>query len=98
MGFIEDSHKSLKATKWIGMSYLLSFVSGWLTRQMVEGKIKPEDKAALFILLATVLTLMIVLGTVGMRRWRNGELSMWERRLMYFSLSMYPLLLILGYW
>ena len=97
MGFIQDSYKRWKAGKWICVSYLLSFVSGWLMRQMIQGKIKSEDKAALFILLATVLTLVVVLCTVGLRRWRKGVLGTAEKCLMTFSLVIYPLSFVLGW-
>ena len=97
MGVIYKSHNAWEAAKWICLSYLLSFVSGWLTRELTQGKISADNKAALFFLLATVLTLVIILCTAGMRRWKKGELSTTEKRLMVLSLVMYPFFFVLGW-
>ena len=97
MAIIRKSQKALVAALWFWVSFVLSFASGWLLRKMVRGNISPDDKAALFVLLATVLTLVIVLCTVGIRRWKLGVLSPMDKRLMVFSLVMHPLFLVLGW-
>ena len=96
MGFVDKSHK-LEGAKWIGVSYVLSLAAGWLTRKMFQGKISPDDKAALAVLLLTVLALVIVLCTVGLRRWKKGALGSLEKRVLVFSLIIYPLMFVIGW-
>jgi hypothetical protein len=96
MGTVGKAHSAWRTAKWVCISYLLSFVAGWLTRRLSQGKISQEDKAALFILVATVATLVIVLCSIGIWRWRNGKLTVGEKRLLVISLAMYPLCFVFG--
>jgi len=97
MGFVHKSHNALEGAKWIGVSYVLSLAAGWLTRKLVNGKISSDDKAALAVLLVTVLTLVIVLCTVGIRRWKTGALGPAEKRVMVISLIIYLLMFTIGW-
>ena len=98
MGLITKGYHGWEGAKMIGISFVLSLMSGWLMREMVQGKISADNKAALFILLATVVTLMAVLCTTGIRRWKRGELAAMEKRLLVFSVVMYPVCFVFGYW
>jgi hypothetical protein len=71
------------AAKWFCMPFVLCFVAGWLTHEWIKGEISDDNKAALLIMLATIITIIVILCTVGIRRWKGAQLSAMEKRLMF---------------
>jgi len=92
MGLIHKSHNAWETAKWIGISYTMSLAAGGLCHKAVYGKMSADYKAAMIILLLTVLILVGVLCTVGVRRWRVGGLSNFEKRILVFSLFFFPVM------
>lgn len=87
----------LKTVKAICLVYIMSFAAGWLARVWLRGHISPENKAALFVMLAVVLTLIVIFCTVGISRWRKNQLSPMEKRIMVFSLVMFVVMFVVGW-
>ena len=87
----------METAKAICLSYVLSLAAGWLSRKFLFGHLSADNKAALFILLATVLTTTVIFCTLGLQRWRSGQLSPMEKRLLVVSLIMFVVMFLAGW-
>ena len=81
----------------IGVSYVMSLAAGGLCHQAIYGKISDEDKAALAILLLTLIVIIGVFCTIGVRRWRAGSLSNFEKRILVISSVAFPVMFVVGW-
>lgn len=89
--------RKAETAKWIGVSYVMSLAAGGLCRKVLRGKMSADNKVAMIILLLTLITIVGVFCTVGVQRWLAGSLSNFEKRIMYFSLFMFPLMFVIGW-
>ncbi len=68
----------LKA-KAFAIACVASMAAGWLSRQLVHGKVSADDRVAAFILDGTVVAMLALLSVLGVRRWLAGSLSTKEK-------------------
>jgi hypothetical protein len=85
MGTVHEIHDAWKTAKGIGLSFVMALAGGWLTRELLGGKIDPANRAAAYILDLTLLAMLVVLVLVGARRWRRGQLTPAAKRLLVLS-------------
>jgi len=97
MGFVLKTYKKWEGAKVICVSYVLSFAAGGLLHNAIKGKINDPNRPAMYILMATVLAFIIILCTVGIRRWKNGQLDVFNKLFVVFSLVMYLVLFAVGW-
>jgi cytochrome bd-type quinol oxidase subunit 2 len=97
MGLAKKAHAASETAKWICVTYLLSFVAGGLAHRTTRGKLDDANRAAMFILLTTLLAFIIALCAVGFRRWKKGLLDASDKPFVVFSLVMYPVLFAMGW-
>jgi hypothetical protein len=87
----------MENVKAIGLSYILSLAAGGLCHKAVYGKLADDDKAAMGIITLTVGIIIGIFCTVGIRRWRTGKLSNYEKRIMILSLCIMPTMFMVGW-
>jgi hypothetical protein len=87
----------MEKAKAVCIAFVLSLAAGWLSRKFIQGHISADDKAALVILLITVLTIIGIFCTLGIRRWRRGQLSTTEKVFMVASLVLLVVMYITGW-
>ena len=97
MRVVRKAYSKWESAKFVCASNVLSFVAGGLLHSAVRGKINEANLPAMYILLATVLTLIIILCTVGIRRWKNGQLDAFNKLFVVLSLVLYPVLCAVGW-
>jgi hypothetical protein len=97
MGLVKNAHTAWETSKWICVTYLLSFVAGGLAHGTTRGKLNEANRAAMLILLATVFAFIIALCAVGFRRWKKGLLDASDKPFVVFSVVMYPVLFAMGW-
>ena len=97
MGFVRKAYNMWESAKLVCVSYVLSFAAGGLLHNAIRGKINDANLPAMYILMATVLTLMIILCSVGIRRWKSGQLDSFNKLFVVLSLVLYPVLCAVGW-
>jgi uncharacterized membrane protein YhaH (DUF805 family) len=87
----------MKTVKWIGVSHVMNLAAGGLCHKAIYEKMADDDKAAMLILLLTLIAIIGVFCTVGVRRWRAGSLSNFEKRIMVFPMFAFPVMFVVGW-
>lgn len=85
------------AAKGVGLSFVLSMVAGWLSRELLCGKIDAANKAAAYILDLTLLVMLAVLTVLGSKRWRANQLTPSAKRLLVISVLFLIVFFIVGW-
>ena len=83
--------------KGVGISFVVSFSAGWLTRELLTNKIDPANKAAAYILDLTLLVMLAVLAVLGAKRWRRNQLTPAAKRLLIVSMVFLIVFFVLGW-
>jgi len=83
--------------KGVCVAFIVSLAAGWLTRELLGGKMDPANKAAAYILDLTFLIMLSVLSVLGAKRWRNNELSPAAKRLLIISVVFLVVFFALGW-
>jgi ACR3 family arsenite efflux pump ArsB len=86
-----------KTAKGVGLCLVLSLAAGWLSRELLSGKIDPANKAAACILDLTLLVMLLVLTVLGARRWRGNQLTPAAKRVLIISGVFLIVFFILGW-
>ncbi len=97
MGFLR-TYEKLECAKMVCISFVLSFAAGGLMHTTHRGEIDAANKAGMFILIVTVCVLIAILCTVGIRRWKKGQLDAFNKLFLVFSLVMHPAMFVAGWW
>jgi hypothetical protein len=74
-----------KTAKGLGLCFVLSLAAGWLSRELLSGKIDPANKAAAYILDLTLVVLLLVITVLGAKRWKANLLTPGAKRLLIIS-------------
>ena len=90
-------YKTHAVAKGVCIAFVVSLAAGWLTRELLTGKVDPADKTAAYILDLTLFTMLSVLSILGAKRWRNNELSPVAKRLLILSGVFLIVFFILGW-
>jgi uncharacterized membrane protein len=83
--------------KGICIACIVSLAAGWLTRELLTGKVDPANKAAAYILDLTLFIMLSILSILGSKRWRNNELSPAAKRILVISVIFLIAFFILGW-
>jgi hypothetical protein len=97
---MERDHDILGAwetAKGVGLCFVLSLSAGWLSRELLNGKIDPANKAAGYILDLTLLVILLVLTVLGAKRWRANQLTPAAKRLLIISVVFLVVFFIVGW-
>jgi cytochrome bd-type quinol oxidase subunit 2 len=97
MGLVKKAQTASETAKWIFVTYLLSLLAGGLAHGTTRGRLDDANRAAMFIVLVTMLAFIIALCAVGFRRWKKGMLDASDKPFVVFSLVMYPVLFAMGW-
>ncbi len=97
MGTVHNIYDAWKTAKGVCLCFVLSLAAGWLTRELLTGKVDPADKAAAYILDLTLLVMLAVLTILGTRRWRNHQLTPAAKRILVLSVAFLILSFIVGW-
>jgi hypothetical protein len=74
-----------KIAKGVGLCFVLSLSAGWLTRELLNGKMDPANKTAAYLLDLTLFVMLMVLTVLGAKRWRNDQLTPAGKRMLILS-------------
>ena len=83
--------------KGVGIAFVVSLAAGWLTRELLNGKVDSADKAAAYILDLTLFIMLSVLSVLGRKRWRNNELTPAAKRILVISTVFLVIFFIVGW-
>jgi hypothetical protein len=86
-----------ETAKGVGLCFVLSMCAGWLSRELLGGKIDPSNKAAAYILDLTLLVMLLVLTVLGVKRWRANQLTPAAKRLLIISVAFLIAFFVLGW-
>lgn len=86
-----------KTAKGVGLCFVLSLAAGWLSRELFNGKIDSADKAAAYILDLALLIMLLVLAVMGVRRWKNDQLTPAAKRVLIVSGAFLIVFFIVGW-
>jgi uncharacterized membrane protein len=86
-----------KTAKGVGLCFVLSMAAGWLSRELLGGKIDPANKAAAYILDLTLVVMLFVITVLGAKRWRANQLTPGAKRLLILSGAFLIVFFILGW-
>lgn len=97
MGTVHNIHDAWKTAKGVGLCFVVSLAAGWLTRELLTGKVDAANKAAACILDLTLLVMLAVLTIVGAKRWRNHQLTPAAKRILVLSVGFLLVFFIVGW-
>jgi hypothetical protein len=97
MGTVHEIHNAWKTAKGVGLCFVLSLASGWLTRELFFGKIDPANKVAAYILDLTLVVMVTALVVVGAKRWSRHELTPAAKRVLVLSIGFLVVFFIVGW-
>jgi len=97
MASVLKGYERWESVKWVCVPFILSFVAGGLIRAATRGRLDEANRAAMYILCAVVLVLMILPVAVGIRRWKRGQLTRFEKLFAVSSLALFPILIVAGW-
>jgi hypothetical protein len=86
-----------KTAKGVGLCFVLSLAAGWLSRELLGGKIDPANKAAAYILDLTLAAMLLVITVLGTKRWRANQLPPMAKRLLIVSSVFLIVFFIVGW-
>jgi hypothetical protein len=86
----------LKA-KGFAIACVASLAAGWLSRELVHGKISGDTRLAAYILDGTVAAMLVFLSVVGARRWVAGRLSTKEKLTTGSALLLFAVFFAMGW-
>jgi hypothetical protein len=94
---LHSIHNAWKTAKGVGICFVLSLAGGWLSRELLAGKIDPANRAAAYILDITLLVMLSTLTIVGVRRWKRNQLTPAAKRLLLLSVIFLIVFFIIGW-
>src|SRR5215216_6648402 len=97
MNTVRQIHDAWKTAKGVGICFVLSLAGGWLSRELLTGKIDPANRAAAYILDLTLLVMLTALTVVGVQRWRRDQLTPAAKGLLLLSLFFLIVFFIIGW-
>lgn len=97
MSTVHEIYDAWKTAKGVGLCFVLSLAGGWLSRELLSGKIDPANRAAAYILDLTLLAMLAALAVVGARRWRRDQLTPAAKRLLVLSVLFLIVFFIIGW-
>ena len=83
--------------KGVAIAFVVSFAAGWLTRELLTGKMSAENKAAAFILDLTLFVMLSVLLVLGAKRWKSNQLTQAAKSTLILSIVVLILMFIVGW-
>lgn len=86
-----------KTAKGVGLCFVLSLAAGWLSRELVGGRMDPANKAAAYILDLSLLVMLLVLTVLGTKRWKNGQLTAGAKRILVLSAVFLIVFFVVGW-
>ena len=92
-----DILSAWKIAKGVGLCFVVSLVAGWLSRELLSGKMDPANKAAAYILDLALLVMLLMLTVLGGRRWRNNQLTPAGKRILILSGTFLIVFFVVGW-
>jgi len=86
-----------ETAKGVGICFVVSLAAGWLSRELLSGRIDPANKAAAYILDLTLLAMLLVLTVLGAKRWKANRLTAAAKRLLIISVVFLIVFFIVGW-
>src|SRR5438105_9966957 len=92
-----DLLSAWKIAKGVGLCFVLSLSAGWLSRELLSGKMDAANKAAAYILDLALFVMLLVLTVLGARRWRNDQLTPAGKRMLILSGAFLIVFFVVGW-
>ena len=86
-----------KIAKGVGLCFVLSLAAGWLSHELLNGKMDPANKAAAYILDPALLVMLMVLTVLGRKKWRDDQLTPAGKRMLILSLVFLIVFFVVGW-
>src|SRR5438874_11421089 len=86
-----------KIAKGVGLCFVLSLAAGWLSRELLNGKMDPANKAAAYILDLALFAMLMVLTVLGWKKWRDDQLTPAGKRMLLLSLVFLIVFFVVGW-
>jgi hypothetical protein len=97
MASARNSIDAWKTAKGVGLCFVVSLAAGWLTRELLSGKVDPANKIAACILDVTLVAMLAVLTNVGTKKWRNHQLTQAAKRILVLSVIFLIVFFVVGW-